>query len=171
MKCLQYLQVVEETVVTRRVTRSQAKEQEQEATAAVASEQNNVEPINEKSNECNVQCSVSSSISCAAKFIYRKLSDSVLLLLTVALMLTPIVYVYGLHFFCKSSKHCTLLSLPKIPTKLSTYFNVGNIRAVFAWYIFQALLSQLPVGQVVTGPAMADGSRVKLRKNGMLYDF
>jgi len=89
------------------------------------------------------------------------------LTLTVALMVTPLIYVYGLHFICKTSKHCTLLSLPKFPVKLSTYFNVGNIRAVFAWYSFQAFLTLLPVGQIIEGPVMSDGTRIKLRKNGV----
>ncbi|GAB6024416.1 hypothetical protein CHUAL_009581 [Chamberlinius hualienensis] len=61
------------------------------------------------------------------------------------------------------------LSLPtKFPQRLASYFDKDAVAIYLGWILFQFILYTLPLGPVVKGFALKDGSSVKYRLNGLV---
>uniref|UniRef100_A0A7M5XL75 Uncharacterized protein n=2 Tax=Clytia hemisphaerica TaxID=252671 RepID=A0A7M5XL75_9CNID len=83
-------------------------------------------------------------------------------------MILPTVLLCGLYLSC-TKRSCTMLKLPAIPS-CEKFFNWKSTGYVFGWFIFQMVLSAIPLGKVVTGPVLADGKARQHCLNG-LFQF
>jgi len=140
------------TTVTRRTTRSVTKAlQEQQETK------------DEKSSSCSSSgsCTLASAACCTLKSLPC-------LVMSIIGMILPTVLLYGLYLSC-TKRSCTMLKLPTIPP-CEKFFNWKSTGYVFGWFIFQMVLSAIPVGKVVTGPVLADGKARQHCLNG-LFQF
>ena len=73
--------------------------------------------------------------------------------------------VLGLYILCGRDS-CTLGTLPSLP-EWSEYFHPHALSVFIAWFLFQLLLSFVPIGKVVKGTKLRDGSRLSYRLNGL----
>ena len=124
---------IEQTVVTRRVTRSMAKAEN------ITPLQQEEEPLPEPSTV--PVCSEPSLLVSILSYCFNFLE-------ALIMMVAGPAFVYGLHFACKSSKHCTFLAYPKI-SSASWFFHYKATGYVFGWFGLQLLLSLLPLGKVI----------------------
>ena len=83
------------------------------------------------------------------------------LLITVVL---PFV-VLALYAFCNKAQ-CSI-QFPKHFPCLSEFWHPSAYAIVMAWLLFQALLYIAPVGRIVKGTRLMDGSRLPYRINGL----
>jgi len=137
--------VFSQTTLARRTTRSVTRALEQESVKP-----EKVAAVCSSTSTCNVVCFLK--------------SIPALVFTLIALVLPPF-FLYGLFLSCKSKKTCTLIAMPVIPD-CSKFFSWKATSIVFGWYIFQMVLSALPLGRVVTGPVLIDGKARNYCLNG-----
>eukprot|EP00112_Aurelia_sp_Birch-Aquarium-sp1_P008748 Seg1972.9 transcript_id=Seg1972.9/GoldUCD/mRNA.D3Y31 product="Lamin-B receptor" protein_id=Seg1972.9/GoldUCD/D3Y31 len=89
------------------------------------------------------------------------------LLALIAIIVLPLV-IMALCFVC-GDKHqaFSFTKWPKIPS-LYTFLNWKVFLAVGVWFDVQCLLTKLPLGRLVTGPANKDGEQITYRMNGLI---
>ena len=115
---------------------------------------------------------VGTTTACSAKIItssvktttYEFMGPVGCLLLTIML---PSVVVM-LYLLC-NREQCSLY-LPKNLPHLSKFWHPNAYVLFLVWFVFQALLYIAPLGRVVKGAKLNDGSRLDYRMNG-LYAF
>ena len=130
-------EMVPETILTKRTTRSVTRALEQEI----------VKPES-KTESCST--SGTCQIACNAVFLLKSLPS---LALTLIGLVMPAIFLYWLFLSCKSKKSCTFLALPVIPD-CSKFFSWKATSIVFGWYIFQMVLYAIPLGRVSLLPVL-----------------
>ena len=73
--------------------------------------------------------------------------------------------VIGLYLLC-GRETCSLGAYPSLP-QWKDLFHSHAFAVFVAWFIFQLLLSLFPIGKVVEGTKLRDGSRLTYRLNGL----
>lgn len=86
----------------------------------------------------------------------------------VMMVVLPAVVV-GSYLFC-NKESCSFREVPSLPPLWGfkgAFFDVGHL-IVDGWIIFQAFIYMLPIGEVVQGQVLADGTALDYRMNGFL---
>ena len=73
--------------------------------------------------------------------------------------------VLGLYLLCGRDS-CSLGSYPTLP-EWKDMFHPNALGVFVAWFVFQLLLSLVPVGRLVKGTKLRDGSQLSYRLNGL----
>ena len=60
------------------------------------------------------------------------------------------------------------MKLPIIPKNVTHYVTLEGSAIYLGWVLLQAILYAIPIGRVVEGQALLDGTRLKYRMNGEL---
>ena len=71
--------------------------------------------------------------------------------------------IVGLYMFC-SSENCSLRMYPTLP-QWCDFFHRHALTIVVTWFVFQVLLSLIPIGRTVKGTKIRDGSQLTYRLN------
>ncbi|KAL9953546.1 hypothetical protein ACROYT_G040979 [Oculina patagonica] len=86
------------------------------------------------------------------------------------MMLALPAIVVASYLFCRGGEPCSIRRLPSIPPFWrfkGGFFDIGHL-IVDGWIILQALIYMLPVGKVVYGRVLADGTSLDYRTNGFI---
>lgn len=81
------------------------------------------------------------------------------------------IYLSMAIYFCILQKSCTIMTLPHCPAKWQTFLNLEVSLIVVGFWICNAILSALPIGQLVEGQPLKDGRRLVYRLNGMFVSL
>lgn len=73
--------------------------------------------------------------------------------------------LYYINMAC-SKKKCSITNIHNCPGKWSSFFDVQAALIFVGWFIFQAVLSLIPVGKVVQGLPIKNNQRLSYRCNG-----
>lgn len=86
------------------------------------------------------------------------------------LMIALPAIVVSSYLFCNETEPCTFRQLPSIPPLWKFrggYFDIGHL-IVDGWILLQVFIYMLPVGKVVYGRVLSDGTHLDYRINGFL---
>jgi len=86
------------------------------------------------------------------------------------MMITLPALVVSSYLFCSGRELCTVRQLPSLPPlwKLhGAFFDIGHL-IVDGWILLQAVIYMLPIGKVVSGRVLSDGTSLDYRTNGFI---
>ncbi|ESO94228.1 hypothetical protein LOTGIDRAFT_118629 [Lottia gigantea] len=75
--------------------------------------------------------------------------------------------VYLLNFAC-NKKRCTIMEIPKLPSRLSFFIDLQATYIFLGWFFFQAILAIIPFGKLAEGQPLRSGQKLKYRCNGFI---
>lgn len=76
--------------------------------------------------------------------------------------------VVASYLFCNGNNACSIRQIPSLPPLWKfkgAFFDVGHL-IVDAWIVLQVIIYMLPIGKVVQGRVLADGTSLDYRMNG-----